>query len=119
MMYSLAWYRPYGHLGLHHALAGSARRKAGSSKRMATNGVASYPRPSRSTSLRSGRSAGLEKGVIVIAAGGGGIPTMYKRGADRQLIGVEAVIDKDLASELLARDLNADLFIMATDATAV
>ena len=44
---------------------------------------------------------------------------MYKPGADRQLMGVEAVIDKDLASELLARDLNADLFIMATDATAV
>jgi len=35
------------------------------------------------------------------------------------LIGVEAVIDKDLASELLARELDADLFIMATDATAV
>ena len=34
-------------------------------------------------------------------------------------MGVEAVIDKDLASELLARDLNADLYIMATDATAV
>jgi carbamate kinase len=44
---------------------------------------------------------------------------MYERGADRKLIGVEAVIDKDLASELLARDLNADLFIMATDAPAV
>ena len=61
----------------------------------------------------------LERGVIVIAAGGGGIPTMYERGADRKLIGVEAVIDKDLASELLARDLDADLFIMATDAAAV
>jgi carbamate kinase len=61
----------------------------------------------------------LEKGVIVIAAGGGGTPTMYKPNADRQLIGVGAVIDKDLASELLARDLNADLYIMATDATAV
>ena len=61
----------------------------------------------------------LEKGTIVICAGGGGIPTMYKPGADRTLIGVEAVIDKDLCSELLARELNADLLIMATDAEAV
>jgi carbamate kinase len=61
----------------------------------------------------------LERGTIVICAGGGGIPTMYKPGADRTLIGVEAVIDKDLCSELLARDLDADLLIMATDAEAV
>ena len=44
---------------------------------------------------------------------------MYEKGADRKLIGVEAVIDKDLCSELLARELEADLFIMATDAQAV
>ena len=61
----------------------------------------------------------LEHGTIVICAGGGGIPTMYKPGADRTLVGVEAVIDKDLCSELLARDLDADLLIMATDAEAV
>jgi carbamate kinase len=61
----------------------------------------------------------LEKGTIVICAGGGGIPTMYAAGEDRKLIGVEAVIDKDLCTELLARELNADLFIMATDADAV
>ena len=61
----------------------------------------------------------LEKGCVVICAGGGGIPTMYEKGADRKLKGVEAVIDKDLCSELLARELEADLFIMATDADAV
>lgn len=61
----------------------------------------------------------LEKKTIVICAGGGGIPTMYEPGADRKLVGVEAVIDKDLCSELLARELDADLFIMATDADAV
>jgi carbamate kinase len=59
----------------------------------------------------------LEKGTIVIAAGGGGIPTVYEPG--RKLRGIEAVIDKDLCSELLARELEADLFIMATDADAV
>ena len=59
----------------------------------------------------------LEKGTIVIAAGGGGIPTVY--GPGRQLHGIEAVIDKDLCSELLARELEADFFIMATDADAV
>jgi carbamate kinase len=61
----------------------------------------------------------LEHNTIVICAGGGGIPTMYEPGADRKLVGVEAVIDKDLCSELLARELDADLFIMATDADAV
>jgi carbamate kinase len=61
----------------------------------------------------------LERGVVVICAGGGGIPTMYEPGADRKLIGVEAVVDKDACSELLAREVAADLFIMATDAQAV
>jgi len=61
----------------------------------------------------------LEQGTILICAGGGGIPTMYEPGADRKLVGVEAVIDKDLCSELLARELDADLFVMLTDADAV
>jgi carbamate kinase len=59
----------------------------------------------------------LEKGTIVICAGGGGIPTMYDQ--SRQLHGAEVVIDKDFASALLARELNADLYVMATDADAV
>ena len=42
----------------------------------------------------------LEKGVIVICAGGGGIPTMYLPDETRTLVGVEAVINKDLASAL-------------------
>jgi carbamate kinase len=61
----------------------------------------------------------LERGAIVIAAGGGGIPTMYRSGAGRVLVGVEAVIDKDLCSELLARQVEADLLVMATDVDAV
>jgi carbamate kinase len=61
----------------------------------------------------------LERGTVVICAGGGGIPTMYAPGKERTLVGVEAVIDKDLCSELLARELDADLFVMLTDADAV
>jgi carbamate kinase len=58
----------------------------------------------------------LEHGTVVICAGGGGIPVAYRPG--RQLVGVEAVIDKDHASGLLARDIAADMLIMATDAPA-
>ena len=59
----------------------------------------------------------LERNTVVVCAGGGGIPTWYA--SDGNLEGVEAVIDKDFASELLARELGADLFIMATDVDAV
>jgi carbamate kinase len=61
----------------------------------------------------------LDKGVVVICAGGGGIPTMYDPEKERTLIGVEAVIDKDRATALLARDIGADLYIMATDVDGV
>ncbi len=61
----------------------------------------------------------LEHGVLVICAGGGGIPTAWVPGEERMLAGVEAVIDKDLASALLARDLDADLYVMATDVDGV
>ena len=61
----------------------------------------------------------LEHKTIVICAGGGGIPTMYESGKERSLAGIEAVIDKDLASELLARELEADLFVIATDVDGV
>ena len=58
----------------------------------------------------------LERGSIVICAGGGGIPTYYDE--QHNLHGVEAVIDKDLCSALLAENLDADLFIIATDVSA-
>jgi carbamate kinase len=60
----------------------------------------------------------LEKGTIVICAGGGGIPVMYQKGTDRKLVGVEAVIDKDRATALLSKELEADMYIMATDVEA-
>ena len=61
----------------------------------------------------------LERGAVVICAGGGGIPTMPTRRRARRSGRVEAVIDKDLASELLAEDVGADLFLMATDVDGV
>jgi carbamate kinase len=78
--------------------------------------VVASPMPQRIFQIRPVKWL-LEHGCIVICAGGGGIPTMY--GPNRQLSGVEAVVDKDRASALLARELDADLFIMATDADAV
>jgi carbamate kinase len=64
----------------------------------------------------------LERGCVVICAGGGGIPTSYvdeSVTAGRRLVGVEAVIDKDLASALLAIDLGADVLAIVTDVDAV
>lgn len=52
-------------------------------------------------------------GAIVIAAGGGGIPVMKKE--DGSFHGIDAVIDKDRASSLMARQLNADHFVILTD----
>jgi len=54
----------------------------------------------------------VEHGVLVIACGGGGIPVVWK---DGELRGVEAVIDKDRASALLASRLGVDLFVISTD----
>ena len=60
----------------------------------------------------------LARGALVIAAGGGGIPVV--RGTDgHSLQGVEAVIDKDLCSGVLAHELKADCLVIATDVEAV
>jgi carbamate kinase len=80
--------------------------------------VVPSPRPRRIFEIRPIRWL-LEKGVVVICAGGGGIPVMYRPGRERVLEGVEAVIDKDFASALLAREIGADLFVMATDVQGV
>jgi carbamate kinase len=77
--------------------------------------VVPSPKPVRILEIESIRWL-IEKGAIVICAGGGGIPAAYD--VEGKLEGIEAVIDKDYASELLARKLNADLYIMATDVEA-
>lgn len=58
----------------------------------------------------------VASGTIVITVGGGGIPVVRK---NEQLVGVEAVVDKDLASSVLARDLHAERLIILTDIDAV
>jgi carbamate kinase len=78
--------------------------------------VVPSPKPRRIFQIRPVRWL-LERGCVVICAGGGGIPTMYRPG--RKLHGAECVVDKDLASSLLARELEVDVFVMATDADAV
>ena len=78
--------------------------------------VVASPRPQRIFELRPIRQL-LEHGTVVICAGGGGIPTSYD--GQRRLEGIEAVIDKDLASSLLARELDADLLVIATDVDGV
>ncbi len=55
----------------------------------------------------------VENGHIVICCCGGGVPTYFDK--DGKLVGAEAVIDKDLASSVLAASLDADLFVIATD----
>ena len=60
----------------------------------------------------------LQHRCVVVCAGGGGIPTMYAPGT-HTLVGVEAVIDKDRASAVLAGELGADLLVIATDVDAV
>ncbi|MBC7243250.1 MAG: carbamate kinase [Anaerolineae bacterium] len=54
----------------------------------------------------------VDAGIIVIAVGGGGIPVIRNEQGDLQ--GIAAVIDKDLASSLLARNIRADLFLIST-----
>lgn len=74
------------------------------------------PEPGAIAALRSLRVL-IDAGVLVICAGGGGIPIVLdETGAMR---GVEAVIDKDLTAALLARRLDADLLLMLTDVDAV
>jgi carbamate kinase len=78
--------------------------------------VVPSPKPTRIFEIRPIRQL-LERGTIVVCAGGGGIPTMFDEHGD--LHGVEAVVDKDATSAMLAAELDADLLVIATDVDAV
>jgi carbamate kinase len=57
-----------------------------------------------------------ESGVVVIGCGGGGVPVIEE---GPRLVGVEAVVDKDLASAILARDVEAEVLVICTDVDGV
>ena len=77
--------------------------------------VVACPEPLRIVELAAIRAL-VEAGALVVCTGGGGIPVVEEDGVLR---GVEAVIDKDLGGELLARSLGADYYLMLTDVDAV
>ncbi|PVX61147.1 carbamate kinase [Paraburkholderia unamae] len=78
--------------------------------------VVPSPAPQRFLQLDAVRAL-LAQGSIVICAGGGGVPVVRAPGG--QYDGVEAVVDKDRSAALLARAIEADLFVIATDVDGV
>ena len=78
--------------------------------------VVASPEPQRIVEVEAIRIL-VEAGVIVVCAGGGGVPVALSQAG--AIFGVEAVIDKDLAASLLARALGADLLLLLTDVDAV
>jgi carbamate kinase len=77
--------------------------------------VVASPRPLEVIEIPAIRAL-LDAGLVVVAAGGGGIPVVRENG---RIVGVEAVIDKDLTSAILGRDLAVERIAFATDVDAV
>jgi carbamate kinase len=77
--------------------------------------VVASPEPQEVLELEVIRKV-IDLGIITIALGGGGIPVIIK---DGEIIGREAVIDKDRSSALLAKSLDVDLFLISTDTDRV
>jgi carbamate kinase len=116
-----AFEKPTKHVGpiYDQVQADKLRREKGWS--MAADGayfrrVVPSPLPQRIIEIDAIRLL-VDNGVVVICAGGGGIPTAHDK--DKKLYGVEAVIDKDLAAALLSTELDAEKFVMLTDVAGV
>lgn len=97
------------------------RRAAGAGWSIAPDGdkwrrVVPSPKPLEIPDMRVLKLL-LDQGVVVVCAGGGGIPVLRRE--DGSIVGIEAVIDKDAASALLARQLGADALLLLTDVDAV
>lgn len=119
-----AFQHPSKPIGPVYSKADSERVAAEKDWAMAADGdgfrrVVASPLPLRVLGLQAIRWL-LEHGALVIAAGGGGIPVARTgEGGNPDLQGVSAVIDKDLCTSLLARELEADVLIIATDVPSV
>jgi carbamate kinase len=116
-----AFVRPSKPIGPPYPEAEARRLAAERGWTIARNGdgwrrVVASPEPRRIVELATIRLL-VEAGVLVVCAGGGGIPVV--EGPAGELRGVEAVIDKDLAAALLAEGLEASLLLLLTDVDAV
>jgi carbamate kinase len=116
-----AFSRPTKPIGAVYADRETAERIGGGRWSIAADGgafrrVVPSPAPRRVVELAIVRHL-LDAGVVVIAVGGGGIPVVEH--SDGSLVGVEAVIDKDLASALLAIGLGARQLLLLTDVDSV
>lgn len=112
--------KPVGHV-IHDAAKAEELRRSGwnlveDRHRDGWRRVVPSPDPKEIVEAAAVRAL-VEAGVVVIAAGGGGIPVVQR--SDGSLEGVAAVVDKDLASALLAVDLRADALLILTDVTKV
>ena len=109
--------RPSKPIGPFYSLADAEERKRLLSWEIVEDAARGYrrvvpsPEPQNVIELEIIRDL-MERNVLVIACGGGGIPVAWSEG---RLQGVEAVIDKDRASALLASRLGVDLFVISTD----
>jgi carbamate kinase len=111
-----AWRNPTKPVGPFYPQEEAERRRAAQGWTMIEDAGRGYrrvvpsPEPKAIMELAAIQGA-LANDALVIACGGGGIPVVFKR---ERLVGVDAVIDKDRASSLLAWELEAELFLIST-----
>lgn len=116
-----AFEKPTKFVGPVYEREEAERRAAGAGWSIAPDGdkwrrVVPSPKPLEIPDMRVLKLL-LDQGVVVVCAGGGGIPVLRRE--DGSMVGIEAVIDKDAASALLANQLGADALLLLTDVDAV